>query len=771
MSFGLDATKLSPINKLESNSTLTLDSITAEEGTVLVNNEFAIGQLLLGTSTSPIQVGTLTGGLLDTTLDSDTSINVTNTDGQNDVLTTDDRGGAIALYASYATLGSIDGTLNATSYGQTHGISLVESSITSFTGTMNVIELESVPMPTIVNNQTTTGILLKQNSRIDALGGTTNVSSYQAAIGVEINGNSSVDTISGTVNASSETKEVKGVYFSTSNSHTAFDNANITVVTNSQSSSATGIDFSGTTSGTITADIHANVSVTGKSGQLSWIIAKTTTDTLGTISGTYYLESVLSDISEGTDYSVGYVAGIEAPGTFSTVGFRNSETRSSEGLTINWDDVSMTVNRHLGLAGGLVLVDNVSDITIGAGSSVTGIVGLGGALGAWVNGSSMDNIEGTISGYGAGSTATGMPATIVTGLLTTGHSAANGVEINQSEANSTIGDISGTISATIGANGRATALVIGHTDLIRQGSIWSKPHVYKEVSYESTIGTISGNIIANSLTNDRVEVIGIQDIADRTIQFANGATVSATVNSNNKLAEFGTAMLNTNNGIKVSSSALSTAGSVNIVGDLNAGAQILQFEQGRYNVESHNWTANGEKAGAADQMGGVIVGKGRETAGDLSTAYQTSRVNLVDMVSSSSAVDDFSRNTTLATSTLSFYTNNASDSSQIYVGSGRGLEFDGLEIVKVYLTGSEADYTSRLYFVDALNAATFDEDNTGITYHIYFDDSTTAHTQHDSFKIVHDSTGIYLHIPEPSTATLSLLALSGLLARRRRRCV
>ncbi len=188
------------------------------------------------------------------------------------------------------------------------------------------------------------------------------------------------------------------------------------------------------------------------------------------------------------------------------------------------------------------------------------------------------------------------------------------------------------------------------------------------------------------------------------------------------------------------------------MGASSSGTESLQFEKGNFQVTSEAWNA----------QKGITVGS--SVSSSVGALYDTASVTLHDIEATVGETTTFNSNS------LSFYANSMSDSSLIKTMEGVSLDLEGLTTVNIYLSGDDTMY-GPLYFLDARLADFFDADNTGITYNLYFDG--IEYEQSDTLKIVHDSTGIYLSsnvtIPEPSTATLSLLALAWLLSRRRRK--
>ncbi len=667
---------------------------------------------------------------------------------------------------------------------------------------------KSVTVTNTVANSGTIGMVIG-GAEVGSINGNITVVGTTEARGLGMSGEdfltkgtaSLLDSFTGNINVSSASGSTVGVdleYGTITNLHAQ------TIVASSQGgSSVKGIAVGAKgNAGTI----NTNMTINGVNGSMSFIDAANTAS-VGVISGTYTMKTLNThndSWSMANTFSVGYTVGYDKQATTSSIGFATDRTieridpatglvksvsiTDSYGYNIDWNRTSLDISRNYGLAAGATIFGTegvdlslFKNTVLGQSSSLKiSILKSGMATGAWLNGSDVSG--GALLGKIEVSAATGSAV----GLFTTGSDLLSSSLVTQSTNNSSLGHISGHISATVNQeeeDSKAIGIQLGNADT-------TGVYDTKVKEFSGTISAVMKGALAtdgaaedfifdgtNQINTDNLTA-GIVDMGNQTLNFnadANGTvneidvikadsslqstkdevgtSVSAVIyGADNQITAYGQAILTLAGGIKVNSVG-SKQHAITFTGNLTAGAyghKSLSFQSGRYNVTSEVWNA----------AEGVTVGGKSDSV--LNT-YDTARVTLRDIATS---VGD---KTTIASSKLEFYTNDMSDSSLIFVESGHQLDFQGLTIVKVYLMGDESDYTSRLYFVDATQASAFDADNTGISYEIYLDGSTTAYTQHDNFKIIHDSTGIYLHIPEPSTATLSLLALSGLLARRRRR--
>ncbi len=512
--------------------------------------------------------------------------------------------------------------------------------------------------------------------------------------------------------------------------------AKITATSRGDFASAVGLEFStaGVTDATA-GDINATIVVNTVGGQGSAIVSSAPSN-LGKISGSYTIDAS-ANVSFPV-FSIGYLLGDQASSTTTSLAFKNTSTaggssgrNDSFDFDIDWANIKLTVKRNNQFAAGVTLIgqdasaETSPTFYLGAASDITAeSVENGNVVGIWLNGSTGGDIAGTVSATVGTGTSYGI-ATVGTDTV--------GPLITQSRANSTLGDITGTITSTVKTSGTAYGLLIGDSVKVNNDSV--------ATDFTTTIGTISGSIIAEA-ESSAGNAIAIKDISSNALQLAGGATITATITDSGSTSH-GTAILNTVAGISLSSTDSSVSNAVQINGNLNAGEQSLDFTSGYYEISSSQWTASTS----------INVGAAGASTDD---AYSTASVTTSDIL-------------TASTEAMNFYVNSVSDVSTLIVGDAQTLVLDGLKTVNIYLQGEVADYENGLplYVVDAREAQDLSWDSSvAIQYEIYM--NGTRIDQNSDFYVQHDSTGIYI-IPEPSTATMSLIALAALLQGRRRR--
>ncbi len=521
--------------------------------------------------------------------------------------------------------------------------------------------------------------------------------------------------------------------------------AKITATSRGDFASAVGLEFStaGVTDATA-GDINATIVVNTVGGQGSVIVSSAPSN-LGKISGSYTIDAS-ANVSFPV-FSIGYLLGDQASSTTTSLAFKNTSTaggssgrNDSFDFDIDWANIKLTVKRNNQFAAGVTLIgqdasaETSPTFYLGAASDITAeSVANGNVVGIWLNGSTGGNIEGDVIATVGTGTSYGI-ATVGTDTV--------GPLITQSRANSTLGDITGTITSTVKTSGTAYGLLIGDSVQVNNDSV--------ATDFTTTMGTISGSITASAESSDAGNAVGIKDISSNALKLAGGATITATITTTSTTGDttvvstaHGTAILNTVAGISLSSADSSVANAVQINGNLNAGEQSLEFTTGSYEISSSRWDAT-----ASISMGA----EGATPTAD----YTTASVTTSDIL-------------TASTETMNFYVNSVSDVSTLIVGDAQTLNLEGLTTVNIYLKGELADYEGNLpvYLLDAREAESFNWD-TGddIVYQLYLNNVLLE--QDINFYVQHDSTGISI-IPEPTTATMSLIALASLLQRRRRR--
>ncbi len=707
--------------------------------------------------------------------------------------------GAIGLGISEATVGAIHGNISAVGHSIAYGIKLsgdqllannlgINASISEITGRIEATATSGSAIGIDLTNgaiESISGADIHVNATLPA---TREVP--LESDGIRLLNNSTIDSITNTsitatLNASNNGAAVNGISMAGASSIGKIENLTLNITNNSATSQAVGLSLNTTgevgKKNGVDVGINANISVTVNDG-LAAFISTNNTENLGTISGNYVMNvHNTKGGASATTYSAGYVLGDEFKGTFSSIGFTASTADgsvNSAGFNIDWNNTSMSIHRDYGYSTGVVVMGSHAELentVLGANCNISSSVKEGLSVAAWFTGTDLSggSLQGDLSAKAEYGSAFGLAGT-ATDLV-------DSWIIDQNYGNSIFADIAGNISATVDneASGiDTTTKVVG----VQLGNLFVEGGVTRVMDTEVT-GAFSGNISA--VLNDTVNadgslqntsagnvVAGIIDMGNQTLKFdgtiqgennAQGTQVSALIynqeDGGKVLRAYGDAILTINGGIKLSSEGTTASTSARFEGNLtagytsgNAGQESLQFEKGHFTVTSEAWNA----------QAGITVGSLADSS--VTKLYETARVTLTDIASTVGDTTSFNSDS------LTFYANNMGDSSLITAASGVSLELEGLTMVNIYLSGVEAEYGS-LYFLDATQAEAFDADNSGITYNLYL--NGVLHTQDDSFKIVHDASGIYLSagafIPEPSTATLSIIALIGLLQRRRRK--
>ncbi len=253
---------------------------------------------------------------------------------------------------------------------------------------------------------------------------------------------------------------------------------------------------------------------------------------------------------------------------------------------------------------------------------------------------------------------------------------------------------------------------------------------------DSSIGTISGTITAKS-DSDMANATAIDYNTTQQIVLE-GATIRAMTKTNG-VASYGAAIKNTDYGISLLSTDCSTAATIK--GNLDAGAHALEFQSGQFDVASESWTASV-----------VTVGS------DAATAQVTLESDLG-----------------IEATTLEFYINGLDDVSSITISTGYTLDLSDIDTINVYITdGVMESGEFDLTLMDGAIACMSDD----VQVHYILSDLYTGESL--SYGSADDGTSFIVSyggssgggdlpaVPEPTTATLSLLALAGLVARRRR---
>ncbi len=570
--------------------------------------------------------------------------------------------------------------------------------------------------------------LWNNGATLGALQGSLSASSSSDSRALYMN-KGSISSITGTISASSNASSEGALI--TGGDIGSIQDASITSSTTGSFSSAVGLEFTAAEGNTVkVGDIDATISVTTSGGQAS-VITSSVPSNLGTISGNYSIDATAS-VSFAV-YSVGYLLGNKARSTTTSIAFKNTGKdtsgtafNDSSSFDINWDSIHLSVSRIDQFAAGVALfkqtstAPNDADFYLGSGSSIAASVkGSGTSVAIWLNGSEAGDISGSVSA----STVDGESY----GIATVGREGLSSL-IAQSTGNSELGDIAGTITSKTTGTGTAYGLLIGDRVTVNGVS----------TNFTTTLGTISGRITASSQSTNATAAIGIQDISSNALVFAGGAQITASVSGGH-----GTAILNTTEGIRVTAQDSSASNSVTISGNLDAGSEALAFLSGHFDIASSQW----------DATAGVTLGSDSST--DVTTLYNTAIVTSSDLL-------------TVSASALDFYLNSSSNVSQLSVADNQTLALNDLSTVSIHLQGSLSAYEGNvpIYLVDAREAESFTWSNeSGITYVLYLNGAEIDPSS--TLFVRHDSTGIYL-LPEPSAVSMNLLAIAGLLLRRRR---
>ncbi len=298
-----------------------------------------------------------------------------------------------------------------------------------------------------------------------------------------------------------------------------------------------------------------------------------------------------------------------------------------------------------------------------------------------------------------------------------------------SAESATIGDIgeSGSITAINESGGNATGIELKDSSLGNiAGSVTATAQRGDAVGIEldnSSIGTISGSVSSYS---QKANSTGILYSSGDTLQFSDNASISATTKSG-----LGTAIENTTMGISLNSSS----GTTSIEGNLNAGNQQLTFEQGQYSINSDSWSAES-----------ISIGSDGGTT----------------QISLSSSLE-------LDASILDFYVNDLDDLSMISIADGSSLDLSDVITINVYLEdGVMESGDFELTLMDGtLEGLAEDVQVNYILSENYTDEFLSYGAADDGTSfIVSQNTDV---VPEPCTVSLSLVALAGLMMRRRRK--
>ncbi len=615
----------------------------------------------------------------------------------------------------------------------------------------------------------------------------------------------------------------------------------------------------------------ADVKVTGKNGQLSFANAFLTPEVMaaggiGLISGDFEMISDnTADQADGANVSVGYLLGSQLLSTTASLGFKNTNddatlkfANTSTGFLLDWSSTNMKIHRNYGFAVGSTIVGTefvnglgLNNTVLGTSNKIEMSVGVGTAAAIWLNGVNLD--EGALLGKLIVNVGQG----VAVGMGSGGSDLPGTHYVTQSNADTTLNIVAGTISATVETEGASLeTMVVGaqigaafgddtkgykHYRTIfapEREATEAIPGVEASEGVEAVeaqpakpameAGAFYGVITAqiNDAANESGElnagnvVTGIlnygsvnedhfkpdadgnavystkygyrldsaEDGPDK-IRFnatavdgdAAGARVSALIydaqsDGSKKLVGLGNAIQSLIGDTIITTNSTYAGNTTRLIGNITTGGDLLNtaagskmagqrkliFESGHFTVTSESWNAED----------GVTFG----SVGSVARVVMTDVLTVNERDAGTSIAENLGSELVINSSTLNFHAQNTHSSSVLILGTGMTLDLNGEGASKsltinIHLEGTEEDYAgaSPLYFIDATKTANFDDDKTNITYKLFLDGKEVK--DNPNFEIRHDETGVYLFIPEPSTATMSLLALSSLLARRRRRKV
>ncbi len=367
-----------------------------------------------------------------------------------------------------------------------------------------------------------------------------------------------------------------------------------------------------------------------------------------------------------------------------------------------------------------------------------------------------------------------------------GLSNAVGMELAHTFRDEPNSNESGLISGNISAFSDDTYILLDGGDTPDASKTYSR----EQFHFKSTaaIRIIMGElpIIPSSLTPETN--------ADSVLHFGNGAVAKAWVGAESKElgGSYGDAIQFTTDHLVLNAASNAT---VTLVGDITSdskGYDYVSNTGGDKSISSTPVSSN-EYAAATTSSRQLTFNEGTY---DVSSDYWfVSQVNMGSSQTKGTGHVRLHDSTNLfVTDMLTFHVNSSSDYSSIGIAHGKTLTTASLENVQITLNddimaeenfeinliaGDIIDATGgelRLTLID-LNAGGTEllEDNLGSIYiiyngeKVYYTDGMTISMDGSSTNLTIGRGTGSSHIPEPSTATLSLLALAGLISRRRRK--
>ncbi len=355
-------------------------------------------------------------------------------------------------------------------------------------------------------------------------------------------------------------------------------------------------------------------------------------------------------------------------------------------------------------------------------------------------GASTDTSYGVLLNEVGSSIATGTGESIGGTILATNTSRSEANSIGVAAMTGTsVGDLasSGSIEAYNAGTGDSTAISLQGT--ASMGAIAGAVIASSDegeataisVDEGSSLGTISGTVEAIAETSGN-QAVGISSTSTSALVFADNAVVSASVGSFFR-SVYGTALENTTYGLNL----VSLSGTTSLSGNLNAGSQAIVLTSGLFTAASDAWTS------VSVAMGGGTL-----------EAMDVSQLELTD-------------STSFTATTLSFYVDGVGDFSRIGVADGESLTLESVTDITIYMSNSMAEIGDfSLQLIDGAIVGL--SESVSVNYVV---DGGYVST---GLSVEASGTGLVLSgtlesVPEPSTATLSLLALAALGWRRRRK--
>ncbi len=585
--------------------------------------------------------------------------------------------------------------------------------------------------------------------------------------------------------------------------------------------SATGIQLNGTASASVASGATLNVT-----GDIAYGVTSDSTESLGdafSFDGTLNLTSTSSSTSSTT---YGYIVGGNIA-TGDSLGFMNADGNSSS-FDIDWSAASLNITSTNGNATGWSLTDTASASSITGSHSVSASSGT--AVGVSLNGSSLmlgsvsistfatrtvtetvQDTDLTVTGENAigvemvgdssftltdsGSmTVSGTTSTVGISMSAatdeTSVAIAGEVNINADSGSvtlvevkdgsdiasmdidtstwnvttaedvnvlgvaatdSTIDSVDAKIAVSATGEGNAYGLTLDNSTV---GAVTADIAVVSEkeavavyLENDSSIGTISADITATSTGGDETGAIGIYSEYKQTTTFTfahdQDVSIQATADAGDA-ATYAILIMSEETILKLDD-VIDANQTTSISGDI-AVFGALSFESGNYDV-----TAN------------VIYAS--------SISMADSSVSTVNITTTTQLVDYVDQDGTTLNFTVSSY-----DSGNIALTIAEGASLIGIDAINIYLSEEVLAYlTANQYYEielvsgDLTGGEAISIEDLETLINVYSIDSSGTTASVSSTYAIASASGITLNVPEPSTSTLSLLALTALLARRRRK--